>query len=198
MSKILIDESTVKLALEALEQWESGCGTTEYLAKVEKAVPVIREALAEQPAQQQDDPLPGWGPGGWKNKVKEQICPSCEESVLANCKSRHGCPMPTWEDHARKHAIKQAEKQEPVVTKISDNGSFLHPAWEQVPIGASLYTPPPAQRKPLTDDLDVKRLNHCMIAVRDWLGGGCDTNDTPRPEIAALVAFTAYGIKENT
>lgn len=53
----------------------------------------------------------------------------------------------------------------------------------------------PAQRKPLTDELDVERLNHCMIAVRDWLGGGCDINDIPRPEIAALVAFTDYGIK---
>lgn len=51
------------------------------------------------------------------------------------------------------------------------------------------------QRKPLTDELDVKRLNHCVIAVRDWLGGGCDINDIPRPEIAALVAFTDYGIK---
>ena len=50
----------------------------------------------------------------------------------------------------------------------------------------------------LTDELDVKRLNHCMIAVRDWLGGGCDINDIPRPEIAALVAFTDYGIKGDT
>lgn len=59
-------------------------------------------------------------------------------------------------------------------------------------------SPQPAQRKLSVNDLDVKRLNHCMIAVRDWLGGGCDTNDIPRPEIAALVAFTDYGIKENT
>jgi hypothetical protein len=45
-----MSKEALKLALEALEQWETGCGTTEYLAKVEKAIPFIREALAEQPA----------------------------------------------------------------------------------------------------------------------------------------------------
>lgn len=47
-------DEALKLALEALVQWETGCGTTEYLAKVENVVPFIREALAEQqPAQQE-------------------------------------------------------------------------------------------------------------------------------------------------
>jgi len=62
----------------------------------------------------------------------------------------------------------------------------------------ALAEQPAVQQKPLANGLDVQGLNHCMIAVRDWLQGGCDTHDIPRPEIAALVAFTAHGIKENT
>lgn len=73
---------------------------------------------------------------------------------------------------------------------------LLEMMWERFPEIMQRGTEQPAQRKLSVDDLDVKRLNHCMIAVRDWLGGGCDTNDIPRPEIAALVAFTDYGIKE--
>lgn len=37
---------------------------------------------------------------------------------------------------------------------------------------------------------DARQLKHCAIAVSDWLAGGCDTKDIPRPYIAALVAFT--------
>jgi hypothetical protein len=37
---------------------------------------------------------------------------------------------------------------------------------------------------------DARQLKHCAIAVSDWLQGGCDVNDIPRPHIAALVAFT--------
>ena len=36
---------------------------------------------------------------------------------------------------------------------------------------------------------DARRLNHCAIAVSDWLAGGCEIHDIPRPEIAVLVAF---------
>lgn len=39
-----------------------------------------------------------------------------------------------------------------------------------------------------------KELQHCMISVRDWMAGGCYTNDIPRPHIAALVAFAAYNL----
>ena len=48
MSKILIDEATVKLALEALQWCHGGepCGTAE-------AITALQEALAKQPAQQQ-------------------------------------------------------------------------------------------------------------------------------------------------
>lgn len=37
---------------------------------------------------------------------------------------------------------------------------------------------------------DARRLQHCAIAVSDWLAGGCDVQDIPRPQIAALVAWT--------
>lgn len=48
MSKILIDEATVKLALEALEWCHGGepCGTAE-------AITALQEALAKQPAQKE-------------------------------------------------------------------------------------------------------------------------------------------------
>jgi len=53
MSKILIDEATVKLALEALQWCHGGepCGTAD-------AITALQEALAKQPAQQE----PPWWP----------------------------------------------------------------------------------------------------------------------------------------
>lgn len=36
----------------------------------------------------------------------------------------------------------------------------------------------------------LKRLFGASIAVSDWLAGGCDIHDIPRPEIALLAAFT--------
>ncbi len=36
---------------------------------------------------------------------------------------------------------------------------------------------------------DLKLLDHCAIAVRDWLKGGCDVSDIPRPHISVLVTF---------
>jgi hypothetical protein len=53
-----------------------------------------------------------------------------------------GCEQPCDAERALEAALEQPE-QEPVVTKISANGSFLHPAWEEVPVGASLYAHPP-------------------------------------------------------
>ena len=68
MSKILIDESTVKLALEALDhckdviverglngnpEFAKRWGLTLPLQRSEEAITALREALAEQPAQQE-------------------------------------------------------------------------------------------------------------------------------------------------
>ena len=61
-----------------------------------------------------------------------------------------------------RQAIEQAEKQEPVATKISANGSFLHPAWESVPIGAPLYHPTHA---PVHDELAYRQ----AVSLATWL-----------------------------
>lgn len=53
--------------------------------------------------------------------------------------------------------------------------------------------PDAGELMPLTVD-ERKRLKHCSLAVSDWLAEGCDTNDIPRPHIAALVAFAVHGI----
>ena len=37
---------------------------------------------------------------------------------------------------------------------------------------------------------DARQLQHCAIAVSDWLAGGCDVHDIPRLHIAALVEWT--------
>ena len=37
---------------------------------------------------------------------------------------------------------------------------------------------------------DARQLQHCAIAVSDWLAGGCDVQDIPRTHIAALVEWT--------
>lgn len=43
---------------------------------------------------------------------------------------------------------------------------------------------------------DARQLQHCAIAVSDWLAGGCDANDIPRPHIAALVAWAKETTRE--
>jgi len=50
------------------------------------------------------------------------------------------------------HSALAEPEQEPVVTKVSANGSFLHPAWDRLPVGASLYTHPAPQPVTLTDE----------------------------------------------
>ena len=52
MTKIAIDKAVLEQALEALEDYENGRETTDYLAKVEKTSAALRQAL-EQPAQQE-------------------------------------------------------------------------------------------------------------------------------------------------
>lgn len=45
----------MKLALEALEDYEYGKETMAYLAKVERATAALRQALEQQPAQPMTD-----------------------------------------------------------------------------------------------------------------------------------------------
>lgn len=43
---------------------------------------------------------------------------------------------------------------------------------------------------PLSHGDTARHLQHCAIAVSDWLAEGCDAQDIPRPHIAALVTWT--------
>jgi hypothetical protein len=47
-----------------------------------------------------------------------------------------------------------------------------------------------------SNDTIKKQVNHCTIAVSDWLAGGCDVNDIPRPEMNVLVAFQKEWLKD--
>lgn len=56
---------------------------------------------------------------------------------------------------------------------------------------------PPEEDDPRDDDqrameaeATAKDLKHCAIVVSDWLAGGCDVNEIPRPHIAVLVTWT--------
>lgn len=58
MSNILIGEATVKLVLEALEQLDGIDTETECVTiDVGDAITALREALAQQPAQQEQEPV---------------------------------------------------------------------------------------------------------------------------------------------
>lgn len=109
MTKILIDEATVKLALEALENW------VEYFPQNvddidKKVITSLREALAEQPAQQQNGPInEGW------------------QITVAHGHSGYGV-YAHMEDYPEEgavlvQAIEQPAQQEPVALK-----------WQQAPI----------------------------------------------------------------
>lgn len=43
---------------------------------------------------------------------------------------------------------------------------------------------------------DARRLQHCAIAVLDWLKGGCEIHDIPRTEISALAQFVEVAVGE--
>ena len=38
-------------------------------------------------------------------------------------------------------------------------------------------------------EVDAQHLRRIAVKVQDWLGGGCDTQDIPRPAIAALATL---------
>ncbi len=64
----MTEREVLKQALDALEAWETGCGTTEYLALVEKAVTAIKEALAQP--EQEPVAYTGNGTAGRETDVK--------------------------------------------------------------------------------------------------------------------------------
>jgi hypothetical protein len=58
-------------------------------------------------------------------------------------------------------------------------------------------TPEAAPGEPTAQAIETaKRLQHCAITASDWLAGGCDVHDIPRPQIAALATWTKETIAE--
>ena len=78
----------------------------------------------------------------------------------------------------REALAEQPAQQEPVA--IAD-GTFNH----NCPVGTPLYTSPPAQRKPLTDD-EIESINVRLAGKRDL------------SRLFARAIEAAHGIKENT
>ena len=152
MTKILIDEATVKLALEALElnnaEWESLADSGDagfwheedqaHYQQTNKAISALREAL-EQPAQKCSYPYCGCNSKAW-------------------CKVERNEALDKKTENARELGLDyEPAQQEPVAWRwqMSD----VHPHLWQVSEkphkmalrAEPLYTIPP-QRKPLTDE----------------------------------------------
>ena len=98
-------DEALRMALEALEAWETGCGTTEYLSLVEKAVTDIKEVLA-QPEQ---EPVQCWKCGdmdaefqakcdvpacGMKETKQKPVANYCKECLTYNG-HQEGCSQYT-------------------------------------------------------------------------------------------------------
>jgi len=144
-----MSKEAMKLALDALEGW--GKGFPDNWGDLDtKAVTALREAQAseaiEQPAQQ-----------GWK-LVPREATPEMLKA-MDEC-SKEGYDERLYAGHASSvymaawDASPAQPQQEPVATYHGSN-DFGHDVIElekALPIGAKLYTSPPAQRKPLTDE----------------------------------------------
>lgn len=126
--------AAMRQALEALEterdnyqDWDKEDGAPEYIYE---AISALREALAEQPAQG---------------------CDHCNHSLYAGTKCKN-CGRVTEEP----------AQQEPVgeIGKIvMFGGQIKEVAWKNgkmPPAGSVLYTSPPPQRKPLTEEEIIK------------------------------------------
>ena len=146
----------MKLALEALEHaipHKKRIGDDGYLEGAwqfhNKALAALREALAEQPAQQQETVVTArqlslatrqWD--HWKAYALE-----LQERLV---KYEGGAPM------VLNNSTQPAQQQEPVATVTEVHMSRYTIEWTNGPLpeGTELYTSPPAQpaRKPLTED----------------------------------------------
>ena len=101
----MTEREALKLALEALEAWETGCGTTEYLSLVEKAVTDIKEVLA-QPEQK---------PVAWMEgeSVYWHTNPSLNDWIRANGTPLYTTPpQRTLVGLTDDEVIKQANKEQ--------------------------------------------------------------------------------------
>ena len=179
MSKEATARSAMKLALEALENW------VEYFPQNvddidKKAITSLREALAK--------------PDFWEGYVPEPVKPAQQ---LVDCHATGVCVQSGLR-------AEQPAQQEPVAwtnwRELVGARHYRTPGWEMYadkrnPDDVALYTSPPAQRKPLTDeqidaefDAFASKFDH---ESNEWLDMGVDAYFR-----AGFKA--AHGIKENT
>jgi hypothetical protein len=175
-------KEAMKLALEALEYIRNIDTEVASQIKYGNAAKFFEEALVEQPAAQQE-PVAQWQKkhaartdGKWEN-TNEHDAKWWRDNAQG------------WEIRALYTSPQPAAQQEPVAwansndlqnfdMKVRTNGGPLH----TVP----LYTSPPAQRKPLTDE-----------EMADFLGDRYHSMTENELEFFRL-GEAAHGIKENT
>jgi hypothetical protein len=164
MSNILIDEATVKLVLEALQNGKrvrNAEGGTEYQPDLEdEAITALREALAEQPAQQEPVAHQYQGKDGeWRNFIDQRHY----ESTVADG---------SWPIRALYTTPQPPAQQEPVTDEENEKFSRDVSNFKGTDEGATMYAlerflknrtaPQPAQRKPLTDEQMREVLRTCQ------------------------------------
>ena len=138
----------LKLALEALGAFEKD-KRVDYRAwdesKASEAITAIREALAEQPAQQTE-------PCGWRMKHNGEWAYSFTEDA--------------W-DFIRR--VPKAQQQEPVAVYVGETwcGSVVR-LYEDLPLETPLYTSPPAQPIKPWMGLSDEEINACDPQEECW------------------------------
>jgi hypothetical protein len=199
---VSMSKETMKLALEALEAGEyyiddleaivyasDDLGTHEDRAKMQAAITALREALAEQPAQQgcmrcntpKKCALYGCSPLTWPSEKPAQQTIHCkhrrENSGVCPHHNLH-CGWPKCNEP------EQPAQQEPVAW-ISHNAGLYHFKPDQSLDPLPLYLAPPAQRKPLTDEQIIKCWGQASGTRHGYVA-------------FARAIEAAHGIKENT
>ena len=174
MTKIMINE-TLKLALEALEAMQSyAAAERKGLRICDEAITALREALAEQPAQQEPKIDMYRSFEQWKiGNVLEHGVPRTEyyneaQLDLVEMGWNYGYEagraveqaLDKMAENARELGLDYEPEQEPVETYIHEFTKHPHPGdfgiprghwWQAKNYADVLYTAPP-QRKPLTDE----------------------------------------------
>ena len=215
-----MSKEAMKLALEALEAMQSyAAAERKGLRICDEAITALREALAEQPAQQE--------PVGWlESPYGEFRANPLHKTVFPSSLLSWKIPLYAW--HVREtndgdeltiaymsglHRGKelalaeQPAQQEPVAWLVYAKGSRRYFTLtfdvDKVPeiykggAAVPLYTSPPAQRKPLTDEQIAKEVEAELTHY--WNGEYIDTTGA-RDQLTAFARAieAAHGIKENT
>ena len=146
-------DKALKLALEALEDVIGGQNYDCDTDRCDEAITAIREALAEQPAQQQEPVNDSPINEGW-------------QITVANGHSGYGV-YAHMEDYPEEGAVlvqaieQPAQQQEPVARVINKSIVWRPCDIAGLPTGSPLYTSPPAGAR--TED-------GCSAASKPWVG----------------------------